>query len=33
VGTLSKIIVPFKRDLYRQVVEELGHLAKPVRKD
>ncbi len=31
VGSLSKIIVPFKRDLYRQVVEELGHLAKPVK--
>jgi putative (di)nucleoside polyphosphate hydrolase len=32
-GSLSKIIVPFKRDLYRQVVAELGHLAKPARKD
>jgi len=29
IATLPKIIVPFKRELYRQVVAELGHLAKP----
>ena len=29
VGSLTKLIVPFKRDLYKQVVAELGHLAKP----
>lgn len=28
--TLVDLIVPFKRDLYRQVVAEFGHLAKPV---
>ena len=29
VDTLVDAIVPFKRDLYRQIVVELGHLAKP----
>jgi len=28
VGSLVKLIVPFKRELYRQVVAELGHLAR-----
>lgn len=30
VGSLVELIVPFKRDLYRQVVAELGHMAKPL---
>jgi len=29
VGSLTRLIVPFKRDLYKQVLAELGHLAKP----
>lgn len=29
VDTLVEMIVPFKRDLYRQVVAEFAHLAKP----
>jgi putative (di)nucleoside polyphosphate hydrolase len=29
VGSLTRFIVPFKRDLYKQVIAELGHLAKP----
>ena len=28
VGSLVRLIVPFKRDLYREVVAELGHLAR-----
>jgi putative (di)nucleoside polyphosphate hydrolase len=29
VGSLTRLIVPFKRELYKRVVAELGHLAKP----
>lgn len=29
IETLPDLIVPFKRQLYRELVEEFGHLAKP----